>query len=49
MIETGVMKKICLKVALILAVGMWALPAPSQDTAKKDPAAKLPLSRRRLS
>src|SRR5712691_5780220 len=44
MIENGVMKNICLKMALILAVSMWALPAPSQDTAKKDTAAKPPLS-----
>src|SRR5437660_1988501 len=44
MIANDVMKNICLKVALILAVSMWALPAPSQDTAKKDTAAKPPLS-----
>jgi len=44
MIANDVMKNICLRVALILAVSMWALPAPSQDTAKKDTAAKPPLS-----
>src|SRR3989440_6551640 len=44
MIGNGMMKNICLKMALILAVSMWALPAPSQDTAKKDTAAKPPLS-----
>jgi uncharacterized damage-inducible protein DinB len=38
------MKKVCSIVALILAVGILALPAPAQDTAKKAAAPKPALS-----
>src|SRR5258706_15830164 len=38
------MKKVCSIVALILAVGILALPAPAQDTAKKAAPPKPALS-----